>query len=158
MGWISFLFQVGLRIDKLEISEEKLVSIIKEERNNLNPCLSRLRLDLENTEGGEYSPNSRNETYDEENFGAPEEKEKAYIIYFNSLCIDESNGSHLDTNRAYCHGHIEFYHGEVRNSLMPSELERSFLGRISHRLGIEDKLSWTLRSKGSWTETLVKID
>ena len=36
MGWITLLFQVGLRINKLKITENELVTIIKEERAKIN--------------------------------------------------------------------------------------------------------------------------
>jgi hypothetical protein len=122
-------------------------------------CVSHLKVKLDGTETGPFEPNPTRfdpETYNEDNFGTLTSKDNSYILYFNNLSIDNSNGVYIDSNRAYSSGHIEFYNGIVKEPLEPSEIQVDILKEIAVRLGIGYALSWSLRGKGSSAATVVK--
>jgi hypothetical protein len=163
MGWIEFNLCVGLRIDLSETSLKsinELCSVLTEIRSdsssirsvtiqNLN--VSSLKTRLKYTE-------SRGELYDEdaeEAFGNRRAKDNCFILYLDSISLDSSNGSTLNTNMVYSGGHVEFYHGRVRGKLDPTPEEVDLFEEICRRINMGYSLNWSLRSRGSWANTIV---
>lgn len=148
MGWIDFILNVGLRISG---SEAEIINAIREElkdNKDIKPSLSSLRstVDVES----EY------ESSDDEN--SDDDNNNVYLLYFNKLLLDTSNGKTIDTNSVYCDGQKEFYHDFFdEDTFIISSEKRLFLTKVANRLNIEDRLSWSLRARGSWSNTGIDI-
>lgn len=154
---------IGVRIDLEETSLkslEELCSVLDSIRAAPNRNLLMGELSVSslktNFKGTEFEMcDEKYSGYDTEAFGEVGSRDNCYMLYFNSINLDCSNGKQMDTNMVYSSGHLEFHHGELTRPVEPNEIQIDLFQEICRRINMPYKLSWSLRARGSWANTLV---